>query len=259
VGLRGNQVARIRIPARAVESFSGSPFSERLWEGQEEPLSEIRIRGYLAADQGLPPEPGRYGGDLQALDDHERRVAWLMANHGAWSPATIVSVVGEGSSGFGLLDGHHRFTAALILGTDLDCDLVAGFRSEIEPLLADWGGQWLKRPESEVFGDGVFPQSPGSRRGLRAYGQQGRCWVEDIVTGEVVARYGPRIWTAEAAWPLQGAGVGQGQAVLNSGDPTEHRKAFASACSALLQNEESGLPDYILSLIGGSAVRPRSA
>lgn len=248
-GVAGNQTGLIRVPAHHLAALCCSPFEIAVWDGLDEPISAKRVMRYIHEGDTLPPEHGLMGHELDSLSDHERRVAWLYLNAEGWQPVTTeAGVVDECVM---LSDGHHRLAAALLLAIKLTVEVKIGVRSHITNFLDGAGGQWLNYPSTEVFGVGVFPaDASNNHASVKIYGGNGRCWVEDIMTGECVARYGHKLWTVStvSAGELPGTtdDPPKQHRICPEGAPKdEHEKSFTAACQSAFGERNNTLGAYI--------------
>lgn len=187
----GNEVPMIRVQARRLANVYVDPFTSAVWDGAP-PLDRDHVLALAQAGDGLPPGPECMGGDLETLEQHSARVAWLMRQTQTWAPLDgSTALYAEGAIAFGLADGHHRLAAAILLDRHVDIALSAGAREVAEQLLQATGGEWVEPPQGEVFGEGVFPGRDGV---IHAYGMHRKCWVERLATAECLGQFGPQVW-----------------------------------------------------------------
>ncbi len=168
----GNQTGKARLSATSLADLTGSPFVIAVWCGVHQPISAQRVLVYVRTGNTLPPSPGMMGGELQTIEEHERRVAWLYANPYTWAPV-ILAQVDLSSPSLDMIDGHHRLAAALLRKAELEVLVEGGVRSHVSKLLTARQGEWLVMPETEVFGTGVFPVDGDGQVAVRVYGEGG--------------------------------------------------------------------------------------
>lgn len=253
----GNQTGKARLSATSLAELTGSPFEIVVWCGVHQPISAQRVLAYVRTGNTLPPSPGMMGSELQAIEEHERRVAWLYANPDTWEPV-IVAQGDLSSPSLEMTDGHHRLAAALLRKAELEVLVEGGMRSHVSKLLSTRQGEWLVVPETEAFGTGVFPVDGDGQVAVRVYGEGGRCWVEDMATGECLARYGHKLWTVGSAVGDMPAASALGETALQrqaairapGTSPRDHLEGFIKACVSLIGGHGTGLRDFIQAIVG---------
>jgi hypothetical protein len=186
------------------------------------------------------------GHELFTSEDHEARVAWLMARPETWSPLSVELPVEAEAGGpyMNLGDGHHRLAAAILLDAEVDVLLRRGSASVAERWCESAAGQWRRPPQGEVFGEGVLPGHAGP---LHAHGQGGKLWVEGLTTGVCLARYGSRVWHVD------GRDGGPGQHALRTPDMTETAflQQFCLAADEAHGRDDGVLSRYLEQLVAG--------
>jgi hypothetical protein len=89
-----------------------SPFRGAVWEEMDSPLRPSEVRAAIQDGRLLPP-----GSPAASREDHAARVAWF-AVHGWEDPIEVdigIPEVAEWSSWWPIIDGNHRFAAAVFL------------------------------------------------------------------------------------------------------------------------------------------------